>query len=241
VVDIEDPVPADRVRTAETTLEARAVACVPLRGDNGEAIGALAGLFRDSRQPLTASFSAGLALLAGLLARLLRHEIDALENRRRDERFRYEALTDPLTHLPNRRAWEEKLAIEHERAHRLGETSFVSIIDVGRGMPAESGEPSGIDDSSLHRTALTLRYAVRDRDFVARIDDSRFAILGLQCSTFDEENISARIRRALDRAGVAAAVGTAASDPAEGHEAIWRIAGDAMARDRRRLQGGANG
>jgi hypothetical protein len=82
---------------------------------------------------------------------------------------------------------------------------------------------------------------VRDRDFVARTYDSRFAILGLQCGSFDEDDISARIRRALDRAGVAAGVGAAASDPAEGHEAIWRIAGDAMARDRKRLQGGANG
>ncbi len=171
-----------------------------------------------------------LAVLSGLLGGLLQRELESADAARHNERFRHETMTDALTHLPDRAAWEEKLAAEQQRLRRLGEMSFVTVITVtapGEGDP-EEGDPD--DSAMLRRAALTLRYAVRDQDFVARTGAHGFAVLGMQCGAIDEQHISARIRAALHESGVSARVGTVASDPVHGHAEIWQRAQRAMQR-----------
>jgi diguanylate cyclase (GGDEF)-like protein len=223
-------------RERERSINVGALIAVPMAGDDGQVIAALIGIRRDASDDVEALDQGKLSLLAGLLARLLSHEIASVELARRNERFRYEAMTDALTHLPNRRAWEEKLAAEQQRSRRLGEMAFVTVVDLDGLKETNDGEGHAAGDDLLKQAALALRYAVRDRDFVARIGGDEFAVLGLQCGPVDEDEISVRIHDALSRAGVRASVGTAASDPARGHDEIWRSADDAMYRNKRKAR-----
>lgn len=112
----------------------------------------------------------------------------------------------------------------------------MTVIDLDALKPTNDRKRRAAGEHLLRQAALTLSYAVRDRDFVARIGGDVFALSGLQCGPVNEDEIWARIRDAPSRAGVRASVGTAASDPARGHEESWRSADDAMYRNKRKAR-----
>jgi len=208
----------------------------PMRTADGSLIGTLCGMHRASCTTLDRSDHELVVLLADLLAGFMTAEIGSVELERQNERFRFEAMTDVLTHLPNRRAWEQKLEREQSRALRLGETSFVSVIDLDglKQVNDEQGHASG--DELLRQTALALRYAVRDSDFVARLGGDEFSVLGIQSGSADEEDVARRIRLALERRDIRASVGTASGGPASNHVELWRRADAAMYRQKRRRE-----
>jgi len=208
----------------------------PMRTADGSLLGTLCGMHRASCTTLDRSDHELVVLLADLLAGFMTAEIGSVELERQNERFRFEAMTDVLTHLPNRRAWEQKLEREQSRALRLGETSFVSVIDLDglKQVNDEQGHASG--DELLRQTALALRYAVRDSDFVARLGGDEFSVLGIQSGSADEEDVSRRIRLALERRDIRASVGTASGGPASNHVELWRRADAAMYRQKRRRE-----
>ena len=205
----------------------------PMRTADGSLLGTLCGMHRASCTTLDRSDHELVGLLADLLAGFMTAEIGSVELERQNERFRFEAMTDVLTHLPNRRAWEQKLEREQSRALRLGETSFVSVIDLDglKQVNDEQGHASG--DELLRQTALALRYAVRDSDFVARLGGDEFSVLGIQSGSADEEDVARRIRLALERRDIRASVGTASGGPASNHVELWRRADAAMYRQKR--------
>jgi len=205
----------------------------PMRTADGSLLGTLCGMHRASCTTLDRSDHELVVLLADLLAGFMTAEIGSVELERQNERFRFEAMTDVLTHLPNRRAWEQKLEREQSRALRLGETSFVSVIDLDglKQVNDEQGHASG--DELLRQTALALRYAVRDSDFVARLGGDEFSVLGIQSGSADEEDVARRIRLALERRDIRASVGTASGGPASNHVELWRRADAAMYRQKR--------
>ncbi|NCO19318.1 MAG: GGDEF domain-containing protein [Gammaproteobacteria bacterium] len=208
----------------------------PMRTADGSLLGTLCGMHRASCTTLDRSDHELVVLLADLLAGFMTAEIGSVELERQHERFRFEAMTDVLTHLPNRRAWEQKLEREQSRALRLGETSFVSVIDLDglKQVNDEQGHASG--DELLRQTALALRYAVRDSDFVARLGGDEFSVLGIQSGSADEEDVARRIRLALERRDIRASVGTASGGPASNHVELWRRADAAMYRQKRRRE-----
>jgi GGDEF domain-containing protein len=59
-------------------------------------------------------------LLGRLLGSVLAQELDRQELQRRFERAELDALTDPLTGVGNRRAWDRLLAAEEARCRRYG-------------------------------------------------------------------------------------------------------------------------
>ncbi|MGK7294576.1 MAG: GGDEF domain-containing protein [Candidatus Wenzhouxiangella sp. M2_3B_020] len=205
----------------------------PLRARDGRILGTLCGIGRSPLQGWEESDSETLELFAGLLGQLLEHEIEHARLARRNERFRYEAMTDALTHLPNRRAWQEKIETEQERAERLGEATFITIVDLDSLKKINDQDGHAAGDELLRNAALVLRYAVRDSDFVARIGGDEFAVLGLQCGTVEADDVSARIREALGRSGISASVGTMMAQPTDRYEEVWSAADRLMYREKR--------
>lgn len=207
----------------------------PLIARDGRILGTLCGIGRSALEGIAEDDSEVLALFAGLLGQLLEHEIEHSRLARRNERFRYEAMTDALTHLPNRRAWQDKIRTEQERAERLGEATFITIVDLDRLKQVNDRDGHAAGDELLRNAALVLRYAVRDSDFVARIGGDEFAVLGLQCGTLEAGDVSARIRQALDRSGISASVGTVMAQPTDRYEEVWSAADRLMYREKRSL------
>lgn len=108
------------------------------------------------------------------------------------------SLTDTLTGLFNRRAFDEKLAIEHSRVirHRRALTLMMLDVDNFKLYNDRYGHPAG--DLALQSVAEVLRLASGRRfDLVARVGGEEFAILLPETDGKAALEIAERIRRLL--------------------------------------------
>ena len=90
---------------------------------------------------------------------------------------REKALQDPLTELPNRAAWDERLGLEVARWERYGGDLLLAVLDVDhfKRINDSFGHLSG--DRVLKIIASELRKRLRKTDFIARFGGEEFALL----------------------------------------------------------------
>ncbi|MEX2170383.1 MAG: GGDEF domain-containing protein [Pirellulales bacterium] len=105
-----------------------------------------------------------------------------------------EAMTDPLTELPNRRALDEQLASRMDgwRKHNL--PFSLLLIDVDHFKRFNDTHGHQVGDAVLKLVGESLRTALRRHDFVARFGGEEFAVL-LPYTTLDDAMIA--VRKAL--------------------------------------------
>ena len=84
------------------------------------------------------------------------------------------ALTDSLTGLPNRRALEERLAQEIERARRYGHQLGCLMMDLDRFKSINDRLGHAAGDAFLRKVAQALKGGLRSFDFVARHGGDEF-------------------------------------------------------------------
>jgi diguanylate cyclase (GGDEF)-like protein len=84
-----------------------------------------------------------------------------------------EAHTDPLTRLPNRRAWDSRLAVALAESQHLA----VVLLDLDhfKRFNDTYGHPAG--DDLLQRAGVAWRSVIRDHDFLARLGGEEFGVL----------------------------------------------------------------
>lgn len=110
-----------------------------------------------------------------VLASLLSHEIATVLDRQNVlEQLTGEALTDPLTELPNRRAWDSQIALAMS-VHREHVAVAIFDIDYFKQFNDSYGHPAG--DRLLRETAAAWRAELRASDFLARMGGEEFALL----------------------------------------------------------------
>ncbi|HMB37640.1 MAG TPA: sensor domain-containing diguanylate cyclase [Wenzhouxiangellaceae bacterium] len=228
-----DEIPAYVDAPIRSRFDINAYIGIPLQTSCGRFFGTLCAIDNVEHPELDDSELPLLELLSGLLAGYVRNELENNELERRNERFRFEAMTDALTHLPNRRAWEEKLGKEQQRSRRLGETTFISIIDLNELKEINDRKGHAEGDELLRKTALALRYAVRNSDFLARVGGDEFAVLGIQCDSIEPDDVSDRLRASLQSVDISASVGTAVGRSSDTHCEVWHNADAAMYRDKK--------
>lgn len=87
------------------------------------------------------------------------------------------AREDPLTGLPNRRAFLERLSEELARARRSGEPVCIAYLDVDnfKDLNDKRGHVEG--DEFLRRIARAIRETIRGADVAARLGGDEFAVL----------------------------------------------------------------
>ena len=90
---------------------------------------------------------------------------------------REKALQDPLTELPNRAAWDERLGVDVARWERYGGDLLLAVLDVDhfKRINDSFGHLSG--DRVLKIIAGELRKRLRKTDFIARFGGEEFALL----------------------------------------------------------------
>lgn len=116
------------------------------------------------------------------------------------ERERRSSHTDPLTQLPNRRAFFEMLASENARARRYGSPLTLAYIDVDhfKNINDRFGHLAG--DKLLAAAAETMQNNVRQVDRVARIGGDEFAVLLPETPANSAEAVLRKLLAVLDGA-----------------------------------------
>lgn len=160
--------PAVSARLAKL-VGAASVFCYPVLLDD-EAVGVISIWWTDTVVHPPEHVTAAVALLAG-------HAAAGIE--RSDLLARLESMvrTDALTGLPNRRAWDEALPREIERARRDKRPLTVAMLDMDHfsAYNEQHGHPGG--DRLLKEAAAGWRSALRTVDTVARYGGEEFGLI----------------------------------------------------------------
>jgi diguanylate cyclase len=93
----------------------------------------------------------------------------------RQERQR--AMTDLLTQLPNREAWQERLAFEYNRWQRYRHALSVAVLDIDLFKTVNDSYGHKAGDRVLQLVARELSGRLRTTDFIARFGGEEFVLL----------------------------------------------------------------
>ena len=128
--------------------------------------------------------------------------IDHEELRREAARYEDEALTDPLTGLPNRRRLERYIAAMVGR----GERAVIGVCDLDgfKAVNTAHGHHSG--DLVLQRIAGVINRVMRRGDFVARYGGDEFVVVLPSAGMAEAADVARRISAAVNAEDWAALV-----------------------------------
>ncbi|MFJ7313878.1 diguanylate cyclase [Pseudomonas sp. NPDC098747] len=126
---------------------------------------------RDAREQEVA------ARLKGLSERVAHMEQEAQGFREHLEEQRQKALIDPLTSLPNRAAWSERLEHEIKQWQQHGNTLSLAMLDLDHFKRINDNYGHLAGDKVLKIIATVLRKRLRGSDFIARFGGEEFVLL----------------------------------------------------------------
>jgi len=91
-------------------------------------------------------------------------------------------LVDPETHLPTRQQLIDTLSRDIARSQRYSHALTLAIVRISQSEELKCSWGAGTATQSVQHVAETLRRITRASDFLARLDEGRFAVVLLQCS-----------------------------------------------------------
>ncbi len=108
-----------------------------------------------------------------------------------------EARTDPLTGLPNRRAFNDELTRRLAEWQRKGNSFCLIMIDIDhfKRLNDQYGHPAG--DSVLHEVADVLTSTLREMDMTARLGGEEFAVILPSTEVHEGHRATERARLAI--------------------------------------------
>ncbi|MHC8316915.1 GGDEF domain-containing protein [Pseudomonas sp. LB3P31] len=115
--------------------------------------------------------------LQGLADRVAHMEHEALGFREHLEEQRQKALIDPLTGLPNRAAWNERLDHEVSQWQQKGDSLLLAMLDLDHFKRINDNYGHLAGDKVLKIIATVLRKRLRGSDFIARFGGEEFVLL----------------------------------------------------------------
>ena len=215
-IDSEEDPRVDR--EACRRVGARSMLCVPLQhGD--DTVGVLK-VMAPRAQAFDAEDARLLEMLSGVVAAHLGHA-------QKHEEVLEQSLSDPLTGLGNRRAYDQHLAVESARVDRYGQDLSLVLLDLDRFKQVNDtfGHPRG--DEVLAEVGRLLIEVVRRPDLAFRLGGDEFALVLPETPLVHAGAVAGRLSGAVERsrviagevtvsAGVAQAV---TRDPLRLHEA----------------------
>lgn len=97
--------------------------------------------------------------------------------RQREDEIRQLSLTDPLTHLSNRRSILSNLSREHERSRRHGPSFSLLLVDLDHFKKVNDTWGHPVGDQVLIEAAKVLKASVRQNDHVGRYGGEEFLVI----------------------------------------------------------------
>ena len=129
----------------------------------------------------------------GKPTRMAGSQTDVTRRRAAEEKARHDALHDPLTGLPNRQLFSERLAKAVSRNAEYGRAFSLLFVDLDRFKKVNDSLGHGVGDELLVCIARRLRASLSASDTVARLGGDEFVIL------LDELGEKALAERVADR------------------------------------------
>jgi diguanylate cyclase (GGDEF)-like protein/PAS domain S-box-containing protein len=118
-----------------------------------------------------------------------------------------QAMSDTLTSLPNRRAFEAEAARMVSRARRSGASITIGIADIDYFKKVNDTHGHPVGDEVLVAVSVVLLQAARASDFVARIGGEEFGLLFPDSTPETASAVAERMRAAVQGNPVAAKCG----------------------------------
>ena len=160
----------------------------------------------------------------------------AVANAEAHERLARQALQDPLTKIANRRAFDQRLEEETERAHRHTRALSVVLVDVDRFKSINDRFGHATGDKVLVNLADNLRDAMRTGDMLARIGGDEMAMILPDCRPEKAALVARRMLASVSaksmaqRHGVTLSAGVAGLTVGETADDLLRCADQALYR-----------
>ncbi|HVP08130.1 MAG TPA: EAL domain-containing protein [Burkholderiales bacterium] len=123
----------------------------------------------------------------------------ALELQAKQERLNYLALYDPLTELPNRTLFQDRLMQAIEASRRTSSLLALTVFDIERFKWINDAYGQSAGDQVLREAARRMREAVGDVNRVARLSGDLFAVMrpGIQDASEPARMLQERIDEVL--------------------------------------------
>jgi diguanylate cyclase (GGDEF)-like protein len=172
--------------------------------------------------------------LSRATAARLQIEQDALL--RRTRQLELDTLSDPLTGIPNRRAFDATLPRLVAEAHAAGTPLTLAIVDVDRFKPVNDTFGHPVGDEVLRRVAAILRDHSRDGDGCARYGGDEFTLC-LPVAAPEATAAMRRIKRVISEhpwsavapgLAVTVSVGVAGLGPGDSAAMLFRAADQSL-------------
>ncbi len=210
----------------------RFYAAVPVVAPAGEVLGTLS-LFDKRPRALATEQASALETLARQVMELLEMRRTVIGLSVANARLGQQSLTDALTMIPNRRAYDQKLTEEAARAKRTGTAMSLLMIDIDlfKQYNDTFGHPAG--DSALQSVARVLQGSLRSYDFLARYGGEEFVIIlpatGLSDAFLVAERIRAKVAGSdFPHRKFTVSIGVARLDATRGVKALVQAADQSL-------------
>lgn len=177
--------------------------------------------------------------LQGLSERVANMEQEALGYREHLEEQRQKALLDPLTGLPNRAAWSERVEREMLEWQAHGGHLAMAILDLDHFKRINDSYGHLAGDKVLKSVADQLRKRLRSHDFIARFGGEEFVLLLPQTSPAAAAQIAEMLRATVEacpfhfkgeRVVITTSIGLGAFRPGERGDQVLKRADAALYR-----------
>jgi len=116
----------------------------------------------------------------------------------RISRLERENVTDPLTHIYNRRHFDRRLADEINRAHRYGSPLVLFMVDVDHFKKINDKYGHDVGDKVLKKISSLLQKNVRNTDVIARYGGEEIAIIAPETKIEVASILGERLREAIE-------------------------------------------
>ncbi|HEY9079743.1 diguanylate cyclase domain-containing protein [Magnetovibrio sp.] len=134
----------------------------------------------------------------GGLMRMIGAVRDITEQKELEQRYQHMAYHDPLTGLPNRGLFEQRLDLAVQRATRHHANTALMFIDLGKFKSINDNYGHVVGDEVLVEAGSRLKAAVRATDTVARIGGDEFVLILEDLKNLDEaENLAQKVLAAF--------------------------------------------
>ena len=131
----------------------------------------------------------------------------------RSSRAEGRALTDSLTNLPNRRAFERALAREYMRADRYDRPLSMLLLDLDGFKEINDTQGHAAGDEILRKAASVLSERVRLDDMAARLGGDEFVVICPETSAESAQDLAHSLEQALAEASIRSSIGVAEREP----------------------------